>query len=178
VVTITKSIQFLLSLLTLAFFIWLGWKGFAWLKGGHENLPANSQSLMIVIAVLVLVSTYMLANAIRESAKVRALYPIKARLFEAYLNTWQQVDLGSDEKHKRLTQLQLQLLIYCNGRIIRQMNTFLEALANGSISNTELSELATVLLLEMRADLGGNNLLASKTEIRKTLQFTETEKAK
>lgn len=165
--------QLILALLTLSALGWVVWQGFLLLNREQFSLADSTRSLLIIVAFLAIICTYMLNFAKRSSAQIIAqghLLPRKVELYEGFISVWFTMLKESDHAQKTRIALQLDdlkslLTLLANQSVLKALNEFLEIVKSEGIPGPLAQKAFEKLLLAMREDLGQSISLSTKTEI-------------
>lgn len=175
--TITRTIQLLLSLLTLAVFGWAAWQAYVLLAREQAGLEPGTRSLVIIVAALALVCTYMLATALRKAAVMQALGARKAALYEGFLLAWRQCaeagdNVLKDTGRQKLSEMAVGMSLIARPAMLQVVNQLLAAAESGAYQQEETLRWIEDLTLAMRTDLGQTNWYKLGEQVRQLYSTT------
>ena len=155
--------RLLLSLLALAFTVWVAWSGYK-IWQGEWPVEGIQVSLMLII-ILVLSCTYFMATAIQKGAEEigkKGNDAAKIQLYSEALNLLQQYVFNERFLHEekaatRLVELELNMSIQATVDILGAFNQLLVLKKQGASMNETKATFIRLMLL-MRTDLGYTNL--------------------
>ena len=167
--------QMIFAILTLAALIWAGWQGYLLLRKEQLGLDSSTQSLIIIISILVIICTFILTSAIRTAAEIISRgrqYQNKVLLYENLLLVWQalQTDNTNEEKNKLerdLNTLRAGISLQTSSKVLKATNELFSLAQSQGFNAPSVEEARDNLLLAMRADLGNTNDFYLKKELKK-----------
>ena len=167
--------QMIFAILTMAALIWAGWQGYLLIRKEQLGLDSQTQSLLIIISILVIVCTFMLTSAIRTAAdniSRSRQYQNKLLLYENFLLVWQafQRENTTEEKNKLdrdLVALRAGISLQTSPKVLKMTNELFSLAQSQGFNTPTVEEARDNLLLAMRADLGHTNDFYLKKEIKK-----------
>jgi len=174
--------QLILALLTLSALGWVVWQGYLLLNREQVALTDPTRSLLIIVAFLAIVCTYMLNSARRASAQTIAqghLLPRKVELYEGFISVWFTLLKESDPEQKTRIALQMDeiksmLTLLANQSVLQAMNEFLALIKSEGIPSPPAQKGFEKLLFTMREDLGQPITLSTKNEINTLFSSSNT----
>lgn len=173
---ITTLTQLLLTLLSLALFAWAGYQGYQLLSSKQQILDQETQAILVIGAIVILVGGYLLASAIRKGAATIALNPIKATLYEQFILNWQTLEETNKMTNEKMTTLKRSLALMGSHQVIQKVNQLLDLVKAEAFTSLKLEKALEEVLLAMRNDLGQAPHYNSKKEIQQLLSNTKQEK--
>jgi len=155
--------RLILSILAFAFAIWVFVIAYRMWRGTWQ--PDESQTVLLIIVFLVLSCTYILTTTIQKGAKVIAQKEADSRKIVLYENITTTflgiISTGEDDKLDNLAEklviLKAHVGVHANIRVMQSFNKFHYQYTHNA-SNEELKASYTDLVLNMRSDLGKNNI--------------------
>jgi len=174
--------QLLLSLLTLSALAWVVWQGYLLLNREQLGLTDSTRSLLIMIAVLAMVCTFMLTSSLRSGAKTIAqgqLLHRKMELYEGFISVWHTLLKESDPEHKIRIEIQMDELKSCltlqaSQQVLQAMNELLKIIKSEGVPTPEAQKAFEKLLLNMRSDLGQSSIYSVKNDINTMFSSSKT----
>ncbi len=164
---ITNITQLLLTLLTLALFTWAGYQGYQLLSSKQQVLSPETQAVLVIGAIIILVGGYLLAAAIRRAANTIALTPQKTVVYEKMLKVWKLQEQGEIEKE--LSELKTDLVLMGSYQVIKKVNQLIAITKKEDINTPIAQKALEELLIIMRKDLGLAPHYNSRKEIKNLL---------
>ena len=166
--------QLLLSLLTLATFVWAVWQGYLFITNEQQGLESGVQSILTIIGILVLVCTYILASAIRYGARAIAQgYHLKRKqeLYETFVlhihTLLAEVNEGSKAKlQQEIDNLKPYIALQAGQPVIKAMNSLMIEINAENPDILKINSLLEKLVLAMRYDLGYPKYYTLQREMR------------
>lgn len=160
----------LLALLTLAVFAWAAWQGYLLLTREQNTLEPGTQSVLVIVAVLALVCTYMLSTALRKAALYRVQGPKKAELYEQFVRHW-QAEAGEENEGQK--ELLARMALQASHPVLRALRQLITLAATEGRRSPKARAAFSALLMAMRADLGYFSFYTFKNDIDKLFQDAE-----
>jgi hypothetical protein len=165
----------ILAILSLAALAWVSWQGYLLLRREQLGLDQNTQSLVIIISILVIVSTFMLTSAIRTASDTISRgrqYQPKSVLFEQFITAWrasreENTTVTSMQSESTITDLMNSIALHAGPGVIKAVNELMR-LAPGSDTADEAKD---KLIIAMRADLGHTSAFYLKKDIQKLFTY-------
>jgi hypothetical protein len=167
--------QLIVAILILATLVWLGWQGYLLLHKEQSGLDSRTQSLLIIISVLVIICTFILSSAIRSTAgeisRGRQLQN-KIVLYENFLMLWQakqtnNIPANENQVNQDLAAIKSSIALLSNSKVIKAANELFATDQLKGNNSGAVEEARDNLLLEMRADLGNGYVFYLKKEFKK-----------
>lgn len=167
-------IQMLLALLTLTGMTWAVWQGYLLLRQEQLGLPDGMRSAVIVFAILAIICTFMIANAIgNHSSRIFKGHqlPYRTALYEKCLVEWQAVldEFEEDQDVKvdlRLRELEARLALQASPKVIKLFREMQRAAGAEGLHTAISADLMQRLILAMREDLGQESDYFVRKEIQ------------
>ena len=162
---ITTITQLLLTLLSLALFAWAGYQGYQLLSSKQQILDKETQAVLVIGAIILLVGGYLIAAAIRRAANTIALNPRKAALYEQFLIAWQATE-------EDIVILKTSLALMGSHQVIQKINQLQVISKAEGKGSAKAKQTVEEILIIMRNDLGQPPHYNSKKEIKQLLSNT------
>lgn len=159
-------VKLFLSLLTLAALFWAAQQGYTLLRTEQLVLQQDTQSLLILIAILALVCIFMLSAAIRGGARLIAKaqqMQYKLDVYEKFIALWTVLHKEGNTEQKsnmelEMEHLKIRLSLHASQPVLKAINDLSEGNAQPAFEK---------VLLAMRTDLGHTNYFTMKQELKK-----------
>lgn len=151
--------QLLLSLLTLATIAWTGWQGYNLLTNEQNNLEPGTQSVLVIVAVLVIVGIYMLNTGLRKASLNIAHGAAKVVVYEQFIKDWLTAEIDP-ETTARMALLAAQ-------PVVKAVNKLMAVSKVEGRSAAKTQAAFEALLVAMRTDLGNPSFYYSNNELSK-----------
>lgn len=179
---ITTITQLLLTLLTLAVFVWAVWHGYLLLTSEQKSLEPDIQSILVIGTVVLLSCTFILATAIRKGAVAVGTGKRKAVLYEQFTSTWLQKEevneMAREKVEHEIDQLKAGIALLASQQVIQKVNHLLSSSRATGASSKESKAAYISLLAAMRRDLGQLNYYSIDRDYEKLFSTTATEEHK
>ncbi len=158
----SKFIQIILALLTMAVMIWAIWQGYLLLNQEQLGLHSSHRSMAIIFSIMALVIAYMLTMAIGyhgDKYLKGQHFAFRYNLYETLLALYSSVsdelqDVPGSKLNLEIRNLEQQLQLIASAKVLKAFNELQRLFTVDGVNSVSAKEARRKLILTMREDLG------------------------
>lgn len=167
---VRNVLAFLLVVAILAGLGWGGYIGLKFLVNQYEIVDRDIAAILVISSVIVLVSTLIIAGAIRnlDKGSDKQIHPEKAVLYTRFMESW--YNENEEEGLRQLLDLEQSMLLWAGDQVLKEYLKLHELIRDES-SKDNLINQAQQILNEIRRDLGAQNKDINESYIKNLLSL-------